>query len=140
MSGSWDLLVAGLFGLAAAWVPIGLTSRATRRQRRAALASVLLSECDRLHRAAAGNHAALKRGARMELAAAYDHILPGLHQAAYELALISKPAVRAAVVELREITDQLVFSSLPGYNTDEEREVLIHRFSNRKAAIFAGIS
>lgn len=119
----WSLLIGGVFGLAAAWGPIAITSRANQRRRRAALAAELLTQGRRLVLLSQRNRVLITHTPRKVPldTLGFDHVMPALTRAAYELVMITKDrAVIDKVNELVEIADEFVVAAFPKHASDEE--------------------
>ena len=138
----WALLVGGLFGLAAAWLPITLGNRADQRRRRAGVAATFLSECDRLLRATTERRSAVENGTFVHdgADAAFDAILGTLNAAGYELALLADADVQSIVFALLEDSRELVFSTLPALADELERRATMSRFTDHKVALIELLS
>lgn len=134
MTETWALLIGGVFGLAASWGPIAITSRRDLKRHQAAIAGRFLSECDRLLRATLERRAQIENN-RFDPEGAdssFDGILSELHAAGYELALTGDAELQATVYDMLETSRQLVFNTLPALATEEERRRETGRFTDRK--------
>lgn len=134
MGETWALLIGGVFGLAASWGPIAFSARREHRRHAAATAGMFLSECDRLLRATLERRALIENG-RFEYTgedAAFDAILVSLHAAGYELALAGEARLQATVYDMLETARELVFATLPGLASEDERLRAVSRFTDCK--------